>query len=71
VSEIMDDTTSATPAPAVMASPAVMATNVVRVAFGVRRPRRQRPRRAATWATLVLPFQLGNGGPPPTPPWAA
>lgn len=48
-----------------------LATNVVRVPFGVRRPRRQRPERAATWATLVIPFQLGNDGPPPTPPWAA
>lgn len=44
-------------------------TNVVRVPFGVRRPRRQRPTRPERWATLVLPFQVG--GPTPTPPQAA
>ena len=44
-------------------------TNVVRVPFGVRQPRRQRPSRPERWATLVLPFQLG--GPTPTPPQAA
>lgn len=44
-------------------------TNVVRVPFGVRQPRRQRPTRPERWATLVLPFQLG--GPTPTPPQAA
>ncbi|MFM7264759.1 MAG: hypothetical protein ACKOZW_04035 [Cyanobium sp.] len=47
----------------------VEGTNVVRVPFGVRRPRRSRPARPEHWATLVLPFQVGGGG--PTPPWAA
>jgi len=40
-------------------------TNVVRVPFGVRRPRRTRPARPERWATLVLPFQTGVD---PTPP---
>jgi hypothetical protein len=44
-------------------------TNVVRVAFGVRRARRVRPERPDHWATLVLPFQAGGGH--PTPPQAA
>lgn len=44
-------------------------TNVVRVPFGVRQPRRQRPSRPERWATLVLPFQAA--GPTPTPPQAA
>ncbi len=44
-------------------------TNVVRVPFGVRQPRRRRPERPERWATLVLPFQAG--GPSPTPPQAA
>ena len=48
----------------------VEGTNVVRVAFGVRRPRRSRPERPDHWATLVLPFQAG-AGPWPTPPHAA
>jgi hypothetical protein len=47
----------------------VEGTNVVRVPFGVRRARRTRPQRPDHWATLVLPFQLGGGG--PTPPQAA
>ncbi|MEB3255645.1 MAG: hypothetical protein VKJ05_04560 [Synechococcaceae cyanobacterium] len=47
----------------------VEGTNVVRVPFGVRCARRARPARPEHWATLVLPFQVGNGG--PTPPWAA
>jgi hypothetical protein len=47
----------------------VEGTNVVRVPFGVRRARRARPARPEHWATLVLPFQAGSGG--PTPPWAA
>jgi hypothetical protein len=46
-------------------------TNVVRVAFGVRRARRPRPERPDHWATLVLPFQAGGGGSHPTPPQAA
>lgn len=46
-------------------------TNVLRVPFGVRLPRRRRPKRADSWATLVIPFQVGGGGPQPTPPWAA
>jgi hypothetical protein len=45
-------------------------TNVVRVPFGVRRPRRSRPQRPDHWATLVLPFQV-VGGSDPTPPQAA
>jgi hypothetical protein len=45
-------------------------TNVVRVPFGVRRPRRSRPQRPDHWATLVLPFQA-LGGSDPTPPQAA
>ncbi len=40
-------------------------TNVVRVPFGVRQPRRSRPARPDHWATLVLPFQPGSS---PTPP---
>ncbi|MEO1002375.1 MAG: hypothetical protein AAFX65_04605 [Cyanobacteria bacterium J06638_7] len=40
-------------------------TNVVRVPFGVRQPRRSRPARPERWATVVLPFQ---GGSDPTPP---
>jgi hypothetical protein len=43
----------------------VEGTNVVRVPFGVRQPRRQRPDRSDTWATLVLPFQVIDS---PTPP---
>jgi hypothetical protein len=45
----------------------VEGTNVVRVPFGVRQPRRHRPARPDTWVTLVLPFQAGG----PTPPQAA
>jgi len=45
---------------------AVDGTNVVRVPFGVRQPRRQRPERPERWATLVLPFQpQGHPTPPP------
>jgi hypothetical protein len=40
-------------------------TNVVRVPFGVRQPRRARPARPERWATVVLPFQLGGSTPPP------
>lgn len=40
-------------------------TNVVRVPFGVRRPRRSRPARPERWATVVLPFQAGGSTPPP------
>jgi len=41
-------------------------TNVVRVPFGIRQPRRQKPERPETWATLVLPFQpIGSPTPPP------
>ena len=43
-------------------------TNVVRVPFGVRRAKRERPQRPERWATLVLPLQP-NGS--PTPPQAA
>ena len=48
----------------------VEGTNVVRVPFGVRRPRRSRPARPDHWATLVLPFQAGGSSPTP-PPQAA
>jgi len=44
-------------------------TNVVRVPFGVRRPRRSRPARPDRWATVVLPFAAA--GPTPPPPQAA
>ena len=41
-------------------------TNVVRVPFGIRQPRKQRPQRPERWATLVLPLQpLGTPTPPP------
>ena len=41
-------------------------TNVVRVPFGVRRAKRERPQRPERWATLVLPLQpLGSSTPPP------
>ncbi len=44
-------------------------TNVVRVPFGTRQPRKQRPeRRPERWATLILPFQPQGH---PTPPQAA
>lgn len=43
----------------------VEGTNVVRVPFGIRQPRRARPARPDHWATLVLPFQPGST---PTPP---
>ena len=40
-------------------------TNVVRVPFGVRRARRDRPARPERWATVVLPFVAGGSTPPP------
>ncbi len=41
-------------------------TNVVRVPFGVREPRKKRPSRPERLATLVLPFQpIGSPTPPP------
>jgi hypothetical protein len=43
----------------------VEGTNVVRVPFGVRRPRRERPARPERWATVVLPFVAGGSTPPP------
>jgi hypothetical protein len=43
--------------------------NLVRVPFGMRRPKRQRPQRPDHWATVVIPFQLG--GDPTPPPQAA
>ena len=43
-------------------------TNVVRVPFGVRRARRERPARPEHWATLVIPLQPIDH---PTPPPAA
>jgi len=44
-------------------------TNLVRVPFGMRRPKRQRPQRPDHWATVVIPFQLA--GDPTPPPQAA
>ena len=40
-------------------------TNVVRVPFGVRRTRRERPQRPENWHTLVLPLQRFEPTPPP------
>ncbi len=47
----------------------VSGTNVVRVPFGIRQPRKQRPARANNWATLVLPLQSFDS--PSPPPHAA
>ena len=43
----------------------VSGTNVVRVPFGVRQPKKQRPAKLSAWATLVLPLQSFDS---PTPP---
>ena len=43
----------------------VSGTNVVRVPFGVRRSRRDRPERPDNWHTLVLPLQRFEPTPPP------
>ena len=43
----------------------VAGTNVVRVPFGVRQPKKKRPEKASAWATLVLPLQSFDT---PTPP---
>ena len=44
----------------------VAGTNVVRVPFGVRQPKKQRPAKLSPWATLVLPLQsLDSPTPPP------
>ncbi len=44
----------------------VEGTNVIRVPFGVRQPIKQRPQKADSWATLILPLQpLGSPTPPP------
>ena len=43
----------------------VAGTNVVRVPFGVRQPKKQRPAKLSAWATLVLPLQSFDS---PTPP---
>ena len=43
----------------------VAGTNVVRVPFGVRQPKKQRPAKVSHWATLVLPIQSFDS---PTPP---
>ena len=48
----------------------VAGTNVLRVPFGVRQPRKQRPQNPERLATLVLPFQTLGGSPTP-PPHAA
>ncbi len=45
-------------------------TNVVRVPFGVRFPRKKRPQSPRRLATLVLPLQRLGGSPTP-PPHAA
>ena len=47
----------------------VAGTNVVRVPFGVRQPKKQRPAKLSTWATLVLPLQSFDS--PSPPPHAA
>ena len=43
----------------------VSGTNVVRVPFGVRQPKKKRPAKVSAWATLVLPLQSFDS---PTPP---
>ena len=43
----------------------VSGTNVVRVPFGIRQPKKKRPEKVSTWATLVLPLQSFDS---PTPP---
>jgi len=43
----------------------VSGTNVVRVPFGVRQPKKQRPEKLSRWVTLVLPLQPFDS---PTPP---
>ena len=44
----------------------VAGTNVVRVPFGVRQPKKKRPAKLSPWATLVLPLQpVGSPTPPP------
>ena len=43
----------------------VAGTNVVRVPFGIRQPKKQRPAKLSPWATLVLPLQSFDS---PTPP---
>jgi len=43
----------------------VAGTNVVRVPFGVRQPKKKRPAKLSKWATLVLPLQSIDS---PTPP---
>ena len=43
----------------------VAGTNVVRVPFGVRQPKKKRPEKLSSWATLVLPLKSFDS---PTPP---
>ena len=43
----------------------VAGTNVVRVPFGIRQPKKERPAKVSKWATLVLPLQSFYS---PTPP---
>ena len=44
----------------------VAGTNVLRVPFGIREPRRKRPENPRRLATLVLPLQsIGSPTPPP------
>ncbi len=47
----------------------VEGTNVIRVPFGIRQARKQKPERPHNWATLVLPLQ--PSGTPTPPPHAA
>ena len=47
----------------------VNGTNVVRVPFGVRQPKKKRPAKISPWATLVLPIQSFDS--PSPPPHAA
>ena len=47
----------------------VSGTNVVRVPFGIRQPRKKRPARENNWATLILPLQSFDS--PSPPPHAA
>ena len=43
----------------------VAGTNVVRVPFGIRQPKKKRPAKLNSWATLVLTLQSFDS---PTPP---
>ena len=47
----------------------IVNTNVVRVPFGVRQPKKQRPTKSQKWVTLVIPFNRSDS--PNPPPFAA